>query len=424
MASLVIILASCLYALSMYASSKALIATIDTAIEKEYRCNISIERISFGIPPEVTFHNVTLATNQGSQIAVVLHCKKVRVSIDLLKAITSIKEFQSFFFPVAQTKPIKKTQPSTTCQLIRLFVKTPFLDVIKRTTLLDGDLAISINGDPVVAVNDLLIDCGFITSGGTMITGSIVAKNARIYDQWNTGRIKAHVAIDSSLLKITDFSTATYQGSINATGSLDLKKEFLNPTHIIMRDIDCGLAYNDMKAHPGSLAGTLSGTLDLGPCALTPESFTGTGNTTITTVKISDLPVQKSLFLALVLPQIATLSFSTIKTDLRLSYDKIENIKTEGTGNPISFVTNGWISPFGNLSQRTTILFSKYFCASMPAFVRNSLDPAKDDQKSISATIKGTTNDPQVKLDQELVNRAVNNAMGEMIKGIRDYFRK
>jgi hypothetical protein len=413
-----------LYALSSYFSSAAFKGTIKRAIEKEYHCNVSLGKIEFGFPPVITVRDINFQTQQGQKIVVVLKGKKLRITPNIFAVIRSFGDIKAFVFPAESPLRNNTIKEQTACAVLQSVLRTPFLDAIKRMALIDGEVVLYVDKDELVKLSGLVVDCGIVVGKKPMIDGSISAKSSFVCGMWKTGRISGHLRLNEALFKISDLVIPAYDGKIALDGSVDLEHEKLNATTVTVSNLSCALAYADMVAHPGAVDGRLFGSIVLGPCPLTPGDFVGKGAITLKDVRISDLPLQKSLFVALILPEMSKISFSSITTNIALTSEKIFNTKTIGTGEPLSFTTQGWITIPGSLSQQATCSFSSHFSNKMPPFVRNSLDVAPEGGRSFSVGVRGTFYDPDVKLDRALINRAVNNAMQEVFTGLRKYFRK
>jgi hypothetical protein len=179
--------------------------------------------------------------------------------------------------------------------------------------------------------------------------------------------------------------------------------------------------YADEKAGPGRLSGKLDASMDFQSGPLCMDSLKARGRILVTGVAASDLPLQKNLLVALMVPKLAAMHFSRISSDLDLKKGKIYTENVKGEGDPMEFKADGWVDMDGYFSERITAEFTGEFMSALPPFFRKSLLPVEGDpdKRAFTCSASGTFKKPHVTVDQRIVNRAVGNIITEIGKFFR-----
>jgi hypothetical protein len=315
----------------------------------------------------------------------------------------------------------KKSGEFSAAALKQTLSSLPYTVLVRKIAIEDGRITLKRNIQPIVCGKgiDMTISAGF--DHGVSLTGKLNASSLTFSENIPFTGCKGSFKGTTTELAISDFRAGFHGGELTLNGSIDPATGNLK---------FCTLALNDMKLEDwyrisaggnGELTGVVNGYLALEKSILQVDSLKGKGWIKARSVATQGTPMHKNLVVRLVVPKLETLKFHTVQTDLIIQKGKILTNKFSGKGDPLDFTANGWFGMDGRLLERIEGVFSADFSTGLPPIVRNSLLPVdkEPDKRAFKCTVQGTLSNPQLEIDQRIVNRAMDNifdAIGNLFK--------
>ena len=253
------------------------------------------------------------------------------------------------------------------------------------------------------------------------LDGACEADSICLLDAWRLTRLKAGLRIKGLAVMLDNCRAECYGGRISVKAMVDMAQGTLEECGFSVSHVKLDQWYADEKAGPGRLSGKLDASMDFQSGPLCMDSLKARGRILITGVAASDLPLQKNLLVALMVPKLAAMHFSRISSDLDLKKGKIYTENVKGEGDPMEFKADGWVDMDGYFSERINAEFTGEFMRALPPFFQKSLLPVEGDpdKRAFTCSASGTFKKPHVTVDQRIVNRAVENIITEIGKFFR-----
>ncbi|MBD3321430.1 MAG: hypothetical protein GF350_10090 [Chitinivibrionales bacterium] len=252
---------------------------------------------------------------------------------------------------------------------------------------------------------------------GKLTGASVVLGNGRLSD------CRAQIALENSLLKIEDFRARGYGGRIQSSAVYDMKKRGLAKGSLKASGVDLQELYAGFDNSQGSVSGTAAIRLKVSSTPLSLKHLKGGGTMTVRELRTRDVPLQKTLVVALFMPSLSDILFKKVDISYRLADGRIYTDGISADGDTLDFTSSGTVEYHGAFRQEFEGVLSQEFGKSLRPVIRRSLTETEKGEYSFGCTIWGTFADPRVELDKKILRRAVKNVFDDIGRGIRSIFK-
>jgi hypothetical protein len=324
--------------------------------------------------------------------------------------------------PRARTRaPAQKKQVSID-DVRAVLAQFPFVVVVNNISVSRGEATIEQGGAPVAYAKgvDVSMDVGL--KKDVTLHGKFGADLLRLLNQWEITRLKTDLALDGFSVALKRCTAEFYRGQIDVSGRADIAKNVLEEAQIDVSNVDVKRLYSEARLGAGECSGWCDASLKLDKSIIHPDSLKGKGHVRLSKVQARDLPLQKSIIVLIATPRLTNISFSKITAECIVQKGKVLTVPVMGDGDPLVFTSTGWVGFDGSVSQKVEGTFSRDLVATLQPIVANSLDEAENGKRGFKCSVSGPFANPKVIIDQRIVNRAVNNVVGEIGRGLQQLF--
>jgi hypothetical protein len=414
-------------------SNAALKSKVERLLEESINGDCSIDGLKITAWTGISATNVKYRSHDGNRASCVF--PRIGVSYFLLplifkqliiKNISVEKPELRFDLPPTDSRGKKTTEIFSLSAITRVLATVPYTIFVRNISILDAHAIVVSHSKTIAEGKAISIFMKVGLKRELTLDGRISVAEIALSGNLRVSQCKSSFRLRGMNVFLDDFRSVCYGGSLSARGAADLSEGMLNSLTIALRDAKLNEWNPAPKKADGTVNGKLDVSIDFDKSALGLDSLKGKGRLTATDVVAQGTSLQKSLVLLLFIPKLATLSFSKIHTDLSLAKGKIHTGNFYGKGDPMDFTADGWIDLKENFSERIEGTFSADFSRNLPPLIKNSLLPVKgdDDKRLFQCTAWGTFDNPKLKVDQKIVDRAIGNVFDEIGKGLENLFRK
>jgi hypothetical protein len=357
----------------------------------------------------------------------------VRVSyhiLPLLFKFVVIKNFAlakpSFRIVLPVSRPVEKRDGKrfSAEDLPKVLAGMKYAVIVRALSIDNGEFVVEQQGKPLLDGKGVDLSMKVMNAGSFSLAGKISCTSVRLGGLWDIRAIRATVDVNDFVVSLLDGKADFYQGKMGMSGSANLTKGTLEGLHFELSHANLQKLYEASRVGQGVCTGRLDGMLDLQKSTLAPDSLKGRGSVALSDVEVRNVPIQTNLVVLLAIPKLRDVSFPRLRTDLELRNGKLYTPNIRGDGDPLDVRSEGWVGLDGSLFETWDGIFSKDFVGNLPPIVERSLDNTEDGRKSFKCSVSGTFKNPQVKVDQRIVNRAVHNVIDEVAKGLGRLFKR
>jgi hypothetical protein len=411
---------------------------LKTAVERLLReslpGSLTIDNMTVTLWTGVTLKNIRYSSQDADGGTVVCSIPRVAVSYYLLPLLLKrviIKkmylERPELFFN-APVSPLKKASAGAVSfdAFERALETIPYTLVVREISIIDAHAVIARHGRRVAEGKGLNCWLKIGLKRTLTLQGRLAVADLEVLDTWRAVKVKATFQVNGAEAVVDNFHATLYGGALTVKGSADLSAGVLHTLSLSLVDLQLDRWYRASGTAPGDLRGRMDCSLDFMESALAVDSLKGNGWTKLTDVSARNIPLQRNLFVVLVIPMLSRITFERIYADLSLKNGKLSTRQLTGKGTPLDFKGDGRIGLDGAFSGNVEGVFSGDFVRSLPPLVKNSLSPVSgdNDKRSFKCRISGTFNNPHVQIDERIRQRAVNNVFDAISTGLGRLFKK
>jgi hypothetical protein len=222
---------------------------------------------------------------------------------------------------------------------------------------------------------------------------------------------------------MSDLSVRAFGGRIRGRVAADFDSRAIDTIVLKASRIDMRRLYEASGYGEGSIGGQANVDLRLDRSAWNIDSLRGSGKGVLTNVTIRNMAVQQRLIIALLLPQLAEVTFKKVNGDFRIRGGRVYLEGLEAKGDPLQLAARGSVSFKGYLNQDVTGSLSSSFVKDLAPVVRNSLAIAPNGDGRFSCRIQGRVESPVIVLDKQMLDRAVKSVFEEIGKELGKYLK-
>jgi hypothetical protein len=411
-------------------SNQALKIKVERILKETFVDSCAIDKLTITLWTGVSVKNIRFAWRDPSGSS--YSCSLPRAGVSyyafpvlfkrlIVKNITLERPLLTCNIPAAPLAPPVPHQPLSMDKLSDALAGFPYTVFVRNITLSKARVL-------VIQKRSTLMDCKGIglsmkigLDRSIALEGACEADSVCLLDAWRLTRLKAGLRVKGLSVMLDNCKAECYGGRISVKAMVDMAQGTLEECGFSVSHVKLDQWYADEKAGPGRLSGKLDASMDFQRGPLCMDSLKAKGRILVTGVAASDLPLQKNLLVALMVPKLAAMHFSKISSDLDLKKGKIYTENVTGEGDPMDFKADGWVDMDGYFSERINAEFTGEFMRALPPLFQKTLLPVEGDQdkRAFTCSASGTFKKPHVTVDQRIVNRAVGNIITEIGKFFR-----
>lgn len=212
------------------------------------------------------------------------------------------------------------------------------------------------------------------------------------------------------------------EGKLRGMMRIDLDRPFIDTASLKGAGWNLEEIYGTGRDIEGTVKGSMDIEVHVQRSRIHPDSVRASGSISLNRVRMRDLPIQKKLFVALLLPEFEELKFDRINADFQFSEGTFRSDDLKAKGDPLDFSSKGWISYKGFCDQYVTGTLEKTYVEGLPPVVRSSLETDSRGRGAFACRVKGHIDNPVVELDRTMLNRAVRSVFQELSKEFGRFF--
>ena len=318
---------------------------------------------------------------------------------------------------VAPPVPAKPLDLDT---LVESFSKLPFTFSIKEMAISDGNLTVLDGRKAVVRAQGLNLQLGFRkivdAEGKASITKVILERKWEIEDvDLRFRTVRTRFLLDQAKARF-------YGGDFSSSATLELSRNRLEEAKIALKGLDIARIYA-VTDNPGEVKGKADFELNLNRSRFSVAALLGNGKVEIKDLTAINMPIQKKLLVLLLVPDLAQLHFSSIRSEFTLRNKRVLAPDIQGKGEPLSFGSKGWVDFDGGLSQEATLFLEQKSARGLPPQIKNGMEQASDGRYYFGLDISGTFEEPRIALQKRYQERAVEELLRNVTNGIFNYLQ-
>jgi hypothetical protein len=373
--------------------------------------SITVEGVSIRPWSALELRQLSLTTPLGQDTTIELHIKRLRIDYSIVKILGSFSQARTLLsraqkegFGVVLNEPTL----GAICQAIALHQAEGTIRV-KNTTIarLSGGKA----------------KVGIISDPALLIEGTVEAESLVVSGKYPFENLKGKARLEKNELQLSGIEAELFEGDLELDLAANLATKRLHDLTARCSKVNLEQLYRSQPKNPGSISGTATVDLVLNASAIHPDSLEGKASLTVKSIVAHQLPIQKNLLVMIALPDLDTLRFDKITTDITIDKGKLHTHPLHGSGTPISFTSEGYIGIDGYFFQDVKALLSSDYVKQLAPIIRESLLPESGNRRSFKCIVKGTFDNPRVVHDKVIMQRAANNAFKELKKSFKKFFR-
>ncbi|MBD3343645.1 MAG: hypothetical protein GF401_01130 [Chitinivibrionales bacterium] len=277
---------------------------------------------------------------------------------------------------------------------------------------------------PVINVNlsgegiEGKLDIGKETIDGKISFSEIQA------DRWQAENGELELTLNHSEVDIKRFKAHVYGGRCTLSGKYDLQNKALAPSVLKLSRINLETFYRALENPQGVIHGKADMTMHFEAKPLSLHTLKAKGRMQIKDMITQDVPIQKTMMVALFIPALSRISFKKVAVAYRLKDGKIYTDEIIAEGDTLSLRSVGDVAYNGYVNQEFEGVLSKKFTKNLSRVVRSSMIENDKGECSFRGAIRGRIDNPRVELDEKILKRAVKNVFNEIGNGLRSIFKE
>jgi hypothetical protein len=297
----------------------------------------------------------------------------------------------------------------------------PYTVLIRKIAVKDCQMIVMRDGKPMVSGRGIDLTLSVGIGRGLSIGGRLSSPELTLFESVRLSDCNVSIRSKGTEVSLYDCRAGLFKGELAMKGAADLSTGTLTSFTLSLNGLSLEEWYRASGGAKGDVTGAFNANVVLEKSELAVDSLKGKGWVRAISVSTQGTPLHKNLMLRLVIPKLEILKFDKIYSDLLIQRGRITTGNFYGKGDPFDFNAKGWVGMDGRLSERVEGIFSAGFTASLAPIVRNSLLPVEKDKdrSAFKCTVQGTLENPQIEIDQRIVDRAVGNvfdALGKLFK--------
>jgi hypothetical protein len=301
-----------------------------------------------------------------------------------------------------------------------IFTDSPLSVAVKNISVVKGTVSIVRNGKSVIDGQGVNVVIHVRHKKAFALSGSASARRLTLGGLWDIENIRLDLRVNGLTTILENCKGDFYGGRLSASGNADLEQNTLGEFRAELSNVNLAALYRGARINQGKCEGRLDAKIAFRKSVLAEDFLAGSGRLRMSRVEVSDLPIQNTLIVFVAVPQIKSIAFSSITTDLEIRNGKIYTPSVRGDGYPLEIRADGWVGFDGYFSEKMNGVFAADLARNFHSVIANSLDDAGDGKKSFTCTIFGKFKNPQIDIDGKIQQRAFGNVLNE----IRRFFTK
>lgn len=240
-------------------------------------------------------------------------------------------------------------------------------------------------------------------------------------DVFKVNNFNGTFSIDSGLIQLSKCKGDFLDGKVKIDSKVNLAAHLFENLLLELQDINLAHIYKADIKNEGTITGILDLEFHVPKSNFQVDSITGNGTITGKHIKISEVPVLKSLASLLSIPSLKKLEFDRIKSQFHVK-QRTFTTEMQGFGDQLDFKSAGWIQENGSLNQQFVGTLSKDLVKSLPKEVVATLYEVKDSRREFNCRIYGSVKEPKFEFDKKMIQRAINNVFDNVSKSLMQFF--
>ncbi len=328
--------------------------------------------------------------------------------------------------PEPDSRKNKQSEAFSIAAFSRVLATVPYTVLVRNISISDARVNVGQNGREYFAGKGMDFSLKVGLNRELTLDGRLGVSEMLLFKTCRLTNGKASVRVKGSNVTVHDCRATVYGGELSVKGEADLNGSIVRSLSLSLTDMKLEEWQHESGTGKAEVTGKIKASVDCDESALSLDSLRGKGWVRASGVSARGTSLQKSLVLRLAIPKLETLKFSTIYTDLNIKNGKMATRNFHGKGDPLDFSADGWVDFKGRFFERIDGVFSADFTRSLPDIVRNSLLPVEGnaDKRSFKCTLGGTMENPQLEVDQRIVNRAVGNVFDAIGRSLGNLFKR
>lgn len=247
--------------------------------------------------------------------------------------------------------------------------------------------------------------------------------------------LQGKISASEKVLRLKNVSLQALAGSINATGTIDLRnpKEPQFDISTEVNGVDGHALLKRFSSFGEHLFGKFSVTVALkgalnDTLGLISKSLSGDGNVRLADGKVTGYPVLARLSSFLELPELREFTFKSWSGAFKISDGKINLPDMKIGANSHDFLLSGWHGLDGSLEYKLTIklsdALSNRFVGTSAASQLANLFKDKEGRVMLFLLVGGTTDDPKFRWDTRAAQERLREKVAEEVEKKREEVRE
>lgn len=373
--------------------------------------SIAVEAVTIRPWSALELHQLSLTTPLGRDTTLELHVKRLRIDYSIVKILGSFSKARSLLsraqkegFGVVLNEPTL----GAICQAIKLH---------------QADGTIRVNTTTIARLSGGTAKVGIISEPALLIEGTVEAESLVVNGKYPFEKLRGKARLEKNELQLSTVEAELFEGALELDLAANLLTKRLHDLTARCSKLNLEQLYRSQPKNPGSISGTANLELSLNASAMHRDSLDGKASLTVRSLVVHQLPIQKNLLVMIALPDLDTLRFDKITSDVTIEKGKIHTHPLRGSGTPISFTSEGYIGLNGYFFEDVNAILSSDYVKQLSPIISESLLPESGDRRAFKCIVKGTFDNPHVVHDKAIMKRAANNAFKELKKSFKKFFR-
>ena len=357
-------------------SNQVLKIKVERILKESFVDSCTIDKMTIALWTGVSVKNITCAWRDPSgssyccsipEAGVSYHALPIIFKHLIIKNITLQKPRLTCNVPATPAAPIVPHERFSLDKFSDALAGFPYTVFVRNITLSKACVLVTQKRDAIMDCRGIGLSMKIGLDRDIALDGACEADTVSLLGAWRLTRLKAGLTVKGLAVVLDNCRAECYGGKISLKARADLARGALEELGIVVSHVKLDQWYADEKIGPGKLSGKLDASMDFQPGMVCLDSLKARGTIKIMGVAASDLPLQKNLIVALMVPKLAAMHFSKISSDLDLKKGKIYTENIKGEGDPMDFKADGWVDMNGYFSERVNAEFSGEFMSTHPA---------------------------------------------------------